>query len=80
MHYHHHSRDSIVKKFRFRSPALTLAVAASMFCGAAQSLEIGFEGLVSYEIRQNTDNIDFPDGSIPDTEFGTGLIGVFGDT
>jgi hypothetical protein len=80
MYCHHRSCDAIVNKFRVSSSTVTLAFVASMFCGAAQSLEVGFEGLVSYEIRQNTDEINFPDGSIPDTEFGNGLIGVFGET
>jgi hypothetical protein len=84
MYCNNRSRDAIVKKLRFNSSTLSLAVAASLFCGAAQSLEIGFEGLVSYELRQNTDNGSFAgelnDGPIQDTEFGTGLIGVFGET
>ncbi|MFT4713006.1 MAG: hypothetical protein ACI9US_003500 [Gammaproteobacteria bacterium] len=70
----------MMKKLRFSSSTLSFAVVASLFCGAAQSLEIGFEGLLSYELRQNTDELNFPDGDIPDTEFGTGLISVFGET
>lgn len=58
---------------------------ASLYSVAAQSLEVGFEGLVSYELRQNTDEgsvdgIPASDGPIADTEFATGLIGVFGET
>ena len=54
-------------------------MAGSMLCGSALSLDVGFEGLVSYELRQNTDEINFANESIPDTEFATGLIGVFGE-
>ncbi|MGK0284913.1 MAG: hypothetical protein ACI82O_004479, partial [Patiriisocius sp.] len=57
----------MMKKLRFSSSTLSFAVVASLFCGAAQSLEIGFEGLLSYELRQNTDELNFPDGDIPDT-------------
>ena len=68
-----------MKKFRVSNSALTLAISMTVFCGNAQSLEVGFEGLLSYEIRQSTDAINFANEEIPDTKFGTGKIGFFGE-
>lgn len=75
----HRSGDTNVKKFKFSSSTSVLAVTVTLFCGSAQALEVGFEGLVSFESRQNTDNIEFADDPDLDNEFGTGLIGVFGE-
>lgn len=80
MYFHHRSRNLTVNKSKFSNSTISLALVSLVFCGAAQSLDVGFEGLVSYEMRQNSDDINFPDGDIPDTEFGNVLIGVFGET
>lgn len=73
------SCGAYVKTFRLSNPALALSVAAALFCGSAQSLEVGFEGLLAYELQQNTDNINIDDGTIPDSRFATGMIGVYGE-
>ena len=81
---HSRSCDAKLSRLKVGKTTLTVAVAALLFTGAAQSLEIGFEGFLSYEMRQNTDegstdgvnNFDEP---LPDTDFGNGLIGVFGE-
>jgi hypothetical protein len=75
MHTNNRSGDGILKKFKINGAALAASVAAFLFSSTALSLEIGFEGLASFELRQNTTL----DEDIPDTEFGTGLIGVFGE-
>lgn len=75
----HRSGDANMKKFNLSRSTLVFAATALLFCGAAQSLEVGFEGLVFYETRQNTDEIEFADEPIPDNDFGTGQLGVFGE-
>jgi len=53
-------------------------VAASI--GHVQALEMGFEGLLSYEFRQNTDDANPEDvAANADSEFANGLLAVFGE-
>lgn len=75
----HRKSEANVKNFKFIRSALVFAIATSLLGGTTQAVEVGFEGLVSYEMRQNTDEIDFADEPIPDSEFGNGQIGVFGE-
>jgi len=54
-------------------------VSSASICNV-YALEIGFEGVLSYEMRQNTDDINPDDDALnADTEFGNGLVTVFGE-
>jgi len=70
---------AIVKGSGCRNSSTALVIATSLFCGSAQSVEVGFEGLLTYEFRQNTDEINFPEDDIPDSEFALGSFSVFGE-
>lgn len=67
-------------KRSFRSfPKLLIALVVSVSCSSVAALEIGFEGLLSYELRQNTDDANLEDGPIPDTKLANGSIAIFGE-
>ncbi len=59
---------------------LIVATLVATSIGNVQALEMGFEGVLSYELRQNTDDIN-PDDEIgnADSEFANGLLAVFGE-
>jgi len=58
---------------------LILGAIGCVFSSGSHALEMGFEGFVSGELRQNTDPINFPDEEIPDGEFGSAVFSVFGE-
>lgn len=66
------------KSFR-RIPKLLAALVVGASCSSVAALEMGFEGLLSYEFRQNTDDVNIDDGPIPDTKVANGILTVFGE-
>lgn len=62
-----------------RFPKLLVALLVGASCSSVGALEMGFEGLISYELRQNTDDANLDDGPIPDTKLANGVISVFGE-
>jgi len=73
-------RGSLVNTANKIKVPLIVATLVATSIGNVQALEMGFEGVLSYELRQNTDDIN-PDDEIgnADSEFANGLLAVFGE-